>query len=57
MWTIYAACFVVAGILSLFNDIAGLVLMLVLFIPGLIPLYIFHKRIYNKYKRTDNVIE
>jgi hypothetical protein len=54
MWAIYAACFVVTGVLSLFSDIAGLVLMLVLFIPTIIVLYIFHKRIYNKYKRTDN---
>jgi hypothetical protein len=55
MWLIYACCFVVVGVLSLFNDITGLVLMLVLFIPSLIPLYIIHKKIYNKYKRLDNV--
>lgn len=55
MWTIYAACFVLTGILSLFDYTAGLVMMLFLFLPGLIPLYIFHKRIYNKYKHTDSV--
>jgi uncharacterized membrane protein YjjB (DUF3815 family) len=54
MWTIYAACFVVVGTLSFFNSIAGLILMLVLFIPCIIPMYFFHKRIYKKYKRIDN---
>ena len=50
LWAIYAVCFVAAGILSLFNGIAGIILMLVLFMPCLIPMYILHKRIYKKYK-------
>ena len=55
MWTVYAACFVVVGIISLLNSTVGLVLMLVLFIPCIIPMYIIHKQIYNKYRRASNI--
>ena len=53
MWTIYAACMAVVGILSLLNHIVGIILLVALFIFGIIVLGIVHNRLYRKYKRTN----
>ena len=51
MWSIYTACMILAGILSLFNLIAGVILLVVNCIPGVFVLIISYRRIYSKYKR------
>jgi len=53
MWTIYAICMALAGILSLFSIKTGAVLLVIIFVPGLGVLIAVYNRIYNKYKNTS----
>lgn len=53
MWAIYAACMVLAGILSLFSVIAGVAVMLITIVPGIAVLIVVYKKIYNKYKNSS----
>jgi len=50
MWTIYAICMVVTGILSLFSIIIGTILLVIICLPRIAVLIFAYNRIYNKYK-------
>jgi len=50
MWAIYTVCMVITGILSLFSIKIGVILLIILCVPGIIVLIIVYNRIYNKYK-------
>lgn len=54
MWTIYASCLVLAGIISLFNIGAGTILLVILFVPGVVVLILVYNKIYNKYKSANS---
>lgn len=53
MWAIYTVCMVMTGILSLFNIIAGVILLVVICVPGIVVLIVAYNRIYNKYRSTS----
>lgn len=53
MWAIYTACMVLTGVLSLFSIMLGVILLVILCVPGIIVLIVIYKRIYNKYKSTS----
>jgi len=53
MWTIYAAAMVLAGVLSLFYNIAGVIIMVILMVPGIPALILVYNRIYNKYRNPS----
>jgi len=53
MWAIYAACMVLAGILSLFSVITGIILMVITIVPGILVLIVVYKSIYNRYRITS----
>lgn len=53
MWAIYTVCMVVTGILSLFNIITGVILLVVICAPGIVVLIVAYNRIYNKYRSTS----
>lgn len=53
MWTIYTICIVVAGIVALFDIGMGVIILIVIAVPGLAVLVIVYKRIYNKYRNTS----
>ncbi|AQR95895.1 hypothetical protein [Clostridium saccharoperbutylacetonicum] len=52
MWTIYTICMIVTGILSLFSIITGVILLIILCVPGTVVLIVAYNRIYYKYKST-----
>lgn len=53
MWAIYAACMVMAGILSLFSVMTGIIAMLITILPGILVLIAVYKSIYNRYRNTS----
>lgn len=53
MWAIYTACMASTGIVSLFNIIAGVILLVVICVPGIVVLIIAYNWIYNKYRNTS----
>ena len=53
MWAVYAACMAVAGLVGLFNVIAGTVLVIIMCLPGFLALLVVYKKIYNKYRNTS----
>jgi len=53
MWLIYTICMVVASILSLFSILIGVILLVIICIPGTIALVIAYNRIYKKYRSTS----
>jgi hypothetical protein len=55
MWAIYTACMFLTGVVSLFQIIAGVVLLITISIPGIIVLILVYNRIYNKYKSAVEV--
>lgn len=55
MWTIYAISMVVTGIVSLFNDKIGVVLLVIICVPGIVVLVMVYKRIYNKYRNRSSI--
>ena len=54
MWAIYAAINAVAGFIALLSSTTGYILFAFFTLPGLFVLFIFHKRIYNRYKCSKN---
>jgi len=52
MWTIYAGCIAVAGLISLFSIKIGAILLIIIFVPGIGILIAAYNRIFNKYKST-----
>jgi len=52
MWTIYTIGMILSGILSLFNILISVILLVVICVPGTIVLIIVYNRIYKKYKNT-----
>jgi membrane protease YdiL (CAAX protease family) len=50
MWAIYAIIHVLAGLFGLLSSTIAIVLFMLLLIPGLIILFVFHKRIYDRFK-------
>ena len=50
MWTVYAVAMLLSGLAALFSIIAGVVLLLIVCLPGIVGLFIGYKRIYEKYK-------
>lgn len=53
MWAIYTVCMVVTGILSLFSIITGVILLVIICVPGIVVLIFAYNRIYNKYRSTS----
>jgi hypothetical protein len=53
MWTIYTIGMILTGIVSLFNILISVVLLVVICVPGIFVLMIVYNRIYNKYKNTS----
>ena len=53
MWLIYTICMVVASILSLFSILIGVILLVIICVPGTIALVIAYNRIYKKYRSTS----
>ncbi len=53
MWTIYTISMIVTGILALFNILIGVILLVVICVPGIIVLVVVYNRIYKKYKNTS----
>ena len=54
MWTIYAVCIAMTGIISIFNIIAGIILFGLICAPGLFVVYFIYRHIYKKYKRLNS---
>jgi uncharacterized membrane-anchored protein len=53
MWLIYTVCMVVTGILSLFNILIGVILLVIICVPGTIALIIAYNLISKKYRCTS----
>ncbi|WP_270568012.1 hypothetical protein [Clostridium beijerinckii] len=53
MWASYAFCMFMTGILSLFSTITGVILLIIICVPGIVVLAIAYNRIYNKYRSTS----
>jgi len=53
MWGVYALCMFASGVISLFSLNAGVVLLIIVCVPGIIPLVFTYKRIYKKYQNTE----
>ena len=53
MWLIYTVCMVMIGIVSLFNIIIGVILLVIICVPGTIALIIAYNVIYKKYRSTS----
>jgi len=53
MWAIYTACMFLAGVLSLFSIAAGVVLLIILCVPGTVLLIQIYNRIYEKYRNPS----
>lgn len=53
MWAIYTACMVVTGILALFSITIGVVLLVIICVPGIVVLIVVYNRIYKKYRRQQ----
>jgi hypothetical protein len=51
MWSAYAVCLFVAGVLSLFNTLAGVISLSLICVPGVIIMMLVYRRIYGKYAR------
>jgi len=56
MWSIYALCMVVTGVLFLFSIIAGVISLIIVCFPGIAILIHAYNRIYNKYSRTADTM-
>ena len=56
MWAIFSVIHVVVGVLALFSSALGFVLLGLLFVPGLIVMFHFHKRIFNRFKTPESKI-
>ena len=52
MWSIYAVCMAIAGVLSLFSTTVGIILFVAFFTVGLVALGIVHSHLRKKYKST-----
>lgn len=52
MWTVYAICMAVTGVLSLFSISIAAGLLIVISIPGTIVLILIYNKIYNKYRNA-----
>lgn len=52
MWALYALAVFLSGVLTLFTESAGAILMLIICFPGLGVLIFVYYRIYNKYKSS-----
>lgn len=50
MWAIYTACMVVTGILSIFSIKTGVILLVIICVPGMVVLIVAYNRIYIKYR-------
>lgn len=57
MWLIYTACMVVISILSLFNILIGVILLIIICVPGTIALIITYNVFFKKYRSTSNTHE
>lgn len=55
MWAIYTACMFLTGLLSLFGIVLGVVLLVILCVPGVFVLIVAYRRIYNKYKSASEI--
>ena len=55
MWLIYTICMVVTGIVSLFNILIGVILIVITGVPGTIALIIAFNLISKKYKSTSTI--
>jgi hypothetical protein len=53
MWAIYTGCMVLTGILSLFSIRKGVILLVIICVPGIVVLIVAYNRIYKKYKSTS----
>ena len=53
MWALYTGYYVVIGIISLFNILAGTVLLVIICSLGSVALILGYKYIYKKYKRLN----
>lgn len=53
MWSIYAACLLMAGLVSLFSIKTGSILLFIIFLPGIAVLIITYNRIYKKYRNIS----
>jgi len=53
MWTVFTACFVVTGLVSLFSIRAGSILLVIFCVPGTGILIAVYNRIYSKYKNKS----
>ena len=53
MWSGYAGCMVATGIVYLFDITMGVILLLLICIPGIAVLIIVHYLIHNRYRRKD----
>ena len=52
MWALYALAIFLSGVLTLFSESAGAILLMVILLPGLGVLIFVYYRIYNKYKTS-----
>lgn len=57
MWAVYAACMLLAGVISLFSITVGAILLVILCVPGIVALILVYKKIYNKYKSQSVTYE
>lgn len=57
MWLIYTACMVATSILSLFNIRIGVILLVIICVPGTIVLILAYNVIFKKYRSTSTTHE
>lgn len=57
MWTIYATCMFLVGVISLFSIMAGAVLLGILCVPGIGALILIYNKIYRKYKNPSFILD
>ena len=51
MWAVYAALTALSGVAALFNMQAGVVLLVIICVPGVAGLFVIYNRIYKKYNK------
>lgn len=54
MWGVYAGITALTGVLSLFSMIVGVILLVIICVPGIAFLVITYKKIYSKYRNTSS---
>ena len=54
MWGIYSGIHVIAGCLALLSSTLGFVLIGLLIFPGLVIMFYFHKRLFNRFKSPNS---